>query len=513
MEHKGAGSSAARSLADPKRQAKLAAVRARARESDEWRRARRLLSTLCLFTGHLRPAAHEAAHAFGHQGPVPTPGSSMSPEVAEVREIREQIRCAKAFEHPGFVGSPNLPQDNLRACEWLCEHRDDVSGARLKRLEQLRGALDGLSRWSEEYRACAAEHVRGYKPPPLHVAAVDCLADAMGWPDSLLVEHATLGCPPVGEQPDSGTFKLKEEPAAMDILELDNDAWLDELVKRVAADGGRAGTRADHEALWARTQEEVADGWATPVGNIKDVREKYKAEIAAGRCRPMQRFSVLQKGSLRPCDNARHSLHNACTSLHETVTHETADFPARAAAVFYELLGEGDWSMFLGTEDVASAYRRATCSEPGLTMFAQWNHHTSSVEFFELQGFNFGLRSAVLWFNRLANFMCVSSRVTRTAGVAKAVTHYHLSCSPPRTAACRGALPPGERGELRRRFRAVRANVLWPERARRAARFRTVSRPTVQRQREEVAGDGAAPLFLGRGNRFLALPQPAAHRV
>ena len=85
MEHKGAGSSAARSLADPKRQAKLAAVRARARESDEWRRARRLLSTLCLFTGHLRPAAHEAAHAFGHQGPVPTPGSSMSPEVAEVR--------------------------------------------------------------------------------------------------------------------------------------------------------------------------------------------------------------------------------------------------------------------------------------------------------------------------------------------------------------------------------------------------------------------------------------------
>ena len=118
MEHKGAGSSTARSLADPKRQAKLAAVRARARESDEWRQVWELLSTLCLFNGHLRPAAHEAGHAFGHQGPVPTPGSSASPEVAKVREIREQIRCAKAFEHPGFVSSPHLPQDNLRACEW-----------------------------------------------------------------------------------------------------------------------------------------------------------------------------------------------------------------------------------------------------------------------------------------------------------------------------------------------------------------------------------------------------------
>ena len=92
-------------------------------------------------------------------------------------------------------------------------------------------------------------------------------------------------------------------------------------MERVAADGGRAGSRADHEALWARTQEEVADGWATLVGDVEDVRTRYEAEVAAGRCRPMPRFGVLQKGSLRPCDNARHSLHNACTSLHETVTH------------------------------------------------------------------------------------------------------------------------------------------------------------------------------------------------
>ena len=143
----------------------------------------------------------------------------------------------------------------------------------------------------------------------------------------------------------------------------------------------------------------------------------------------MQRFGVRQKGSLRPCDNARHSLHNACTALHETVTHESADFPSRSAVLFYRLLGEGPWSMLLGTEDIASAYRRATCSVPGLTMFAQWNPHESRVEFFELQGFNFGLRSAVLWFNRLSNFMCVSRRTLPPVALThnRAVTLYHLT--------------------------------------------------------------------------------------
>ena len=134
MEGSSDGARAARSLADARRHEKLEAVRARARRSDEWQRARRLLSTLCLFTGHLRPAAHEAVVTFGHQGPVPTPGSAGSPEVAEIREIREQIRRAHAEEHPDFVAEPHLPQDSLRACEWLCEHRTEVNELRLQRL-------------------------------------------------------------------------------------------------------------------------------------------------------------------------------------------------------------------------------------------------------------------------------------------------------------------------------------------------------------------------------------------
>ena len=61
-------------LADRCRSERLAAVRQLARASPEWACARRTLSDLCLFTGHLRPAGHEAA-VYGFQGTVPVPGA------------------------------------------------------------------------------------------------------------------------------------------------------------------------------------------------------------------------------------------------------------------------------------------------------------------------------------------------------------------------------------------------------------------------------------------------------
>ena len=177
MEPGASSSRVSRSLANPEQQSKLAAVRARARRSSEWARARQVLGALCLCTGHLRPAAHEVARSFGQQGPVPTPGSSASPEVSEIHEVRAQIALAHTLEHPGFVCDPQLPQDTLRACEWLCEHRSEAISLRSGRLEQLRDVLSGLAHWSVEYRACASAHVAEYQEPHLHVAAIDCLAE------------------------------------------------------------------------------------------------------------------------------------------------------------------------------------------------------------------------------------------------------------------------------------------------------------------------------------------------
>ena len=70
----------------------------------------------------------------------------------------------------------------------------------------------------------------------------------------------------------------------------------------------------------------------------------------------MWRFGVLQKGSVRPCDNAKGSLHNACTHLKEHIVCETADWPVRMAAYLVRALGTShDWGVLLGTEDIEKA--------------------------------------------------------------------------------------------------------------------------------------------------------------
>jgi hypothetical protein len=81
-----------------------------------------------------------------------------------------------------------------------------------------------------------------------------------------------------------------------------------------------------------------------------------------------------------------------------------------------ELLGKDrDFAFKLGTEDIASAYRRMPCSEPWYTVFAQWNPHTESVEYFRLQGFNFGLKSAPNAFNRLS--VCIRELANRLLAI------------------------------------------------------------------------------------------------
>ena len=160
-------------------------------------------------------------------------------------------------------------------------------------------------------------------------------------------------------------------------------------------------------------------GYASIVeGGIEELDAQYGPQGWRG----MRRFAVHQAGGIRPCDNARASLHNACTGMHERLRCETADWPLRAAAVFAELLGMHDasWSMWLGTEDMEAAYRRVACLHPGYTVVAQWNPDAQRVEWIRIQGFNFGLKSAVIAYNRVAE--CITRGAVRLIPVCAA--HY-----------------------------------------------------------------------------------------
>ena len=112
--------------------------------------------------------------------------------------------------------------------------------------------------------------------------------------------------------------------------------------------------------------------------------------------RAMCRFPVDQVGSdgktkVRCCDDACDARHNEFTSLGETITCESADFPLRVAVLFARTLGlDGDWSLQGGTEDISAAYRQCPSLTPQFTSIALVDPSTGNVSFFYLPGMNFG---------------------------------------------------------------------------------------------------------------------------
>lgn len=195
---------------------------------------------------------------------------------------------------------------------------------------------------------------------------------AMDWPDTSLVVDLICGAPAVGDCPDSGVFRADDQQASHNMAHLDHASWNAALAARLTTAGLSPDGDSLHQ-LWARTQEEVADGWAAEIGSPDDADRLF----GRNQWRAMERFGVQQGQKLRPCDNARASLHNACTTLHERLTCTAADFPARATDLFCSFRSpdgpDGGWSMLLGTEDIQAAYRRIPCSQPQLSVFAQWD--------------------------------------------------------------------------------------------------------------------------------------------
>jgi len=155
-----------------------------------------------------------------------------------------------------------------------------------------------------------------------------------------------------------------------DIYGLPNAAWNRLCARRAERDFSKPANGFAARELWAKTIEEVSKG----VCQGPFTYDQLDRRFGAGRWRAMARFAVEQlraDGTVecRPCDDAAASQHNLCTSLGETITCESADFPARAALVFASILGlSGDWAMLGGTDDIELAYRQCPVRTPQFTV-------------------------------------------------------------------------------------------------------------------------------------------------
>jgi len=197
-----------------------------------------------------------------------------------------------------------------------------------------------------------------------------------------------------------------------------DEQWNTELYASIRHEGLKPDNQAVAWAAWQRNTEEVAAGWCSPVvGGWTELSARFSKPI-----RLMRRFGVVRDGKCRVCDSGTKSGHNRCTSFEEKLANVRADFPLESAAEFAKHLAlDGSWTMHTATNDVIAAFRRAACEDESATIVAMWDPRPVAeggqrVALFYVQGFNFGLKAAVMAYNNYAEFQTRAAvRVLRIA--------------------------------------------------------------------------------------------------
>jgi hypothetical protein len=391
---------------------------------NEVKRAIKRLTKLSLADGPACASApvggRKRARSLRRQGAT-FPSSYAPPMLVpqEVQDVHEHMQRAVRLDHPAAAEQAALPQDCAAALQkMLAEDTAETCRRRERAMRRIRDVAQDLAGVRARVDAAKPEHVR-QMPQQCDVPLLYCLAEAAGCPDSsALAVGMACGFDAVGDIAPSGWWDVDVTLASRDIHALDHDGWVLRLEHEVRASAANDRKRAEADAVRAKTIEEVKEGLMRGPFTRQQIDDAY----GHGGWRPMHRFGVHQGGKIRPCDNARSSLHNECTSTFETLLLDRPDFPARVCAATREMTaraGRPMPRMAGGTDDVASAYRHVPTADPRWTVVVLLGPQ-GEPEYFTLSGFNFGLKAAVPQFNRVTEALTAVAR--RVLGVV--CTHY-----------------------------------------------------------------------------------------
>lgn len=374
--------------------------------------------------GYDRPMTSALQAVRAYQGVPAQPGSE-GLLVSETRFIRPHYAAAQLVGHPmaevlyearhDLLGAVRYGAAYIGAAPVMMGDRDQ----RVSWTESAKARLEGVD---AQLRALQPETVRGVLQPGSSIALWHVFVQAMGWPDGHFVTQLCTGFPCIGDYPDSGVFRASEEPAEKVYDELDHDSHNRAVANCLRRQG--ADPRMDHilERVTAKTRSEVVKGVAkgplTMTGVIR--------ELGTGVVRVLHRFGVEQgveedgvTPKVRPCDNAKTSLTNKCLGTHETISCEQPTFPVLTAALYGAACREAGLPfcpMQHSTDDVELAYRRMAAAHPEVTVVAIWDTDLKDVAYYTMKGHNFGLKAAVLSFNRHSQLIVAVAR--RFFGVA-----------------------------------------------------------------------------------------------
>lgn len=257
----------------------------------------------------------------------------------------------------------------------------------------------------------------------VNLALMACLVEALDYPDIACVERWFYGHLIVGDIPDTGLFRplVTDYGVASPAAELSpasNRRWNSRLARSVQELAAHAdpSSRVLLEGVEKQTRAELSNGFVR--GPFSS--SQLDARFGKGKWRAARRFGVLQgtkdDGSpkIRAIDNERGNLSNACSRTHETIAPITVAFVALVARLFYASFARAGVMMprlAFGLDDIRAAYRVVPVRQPWYTVFAIWSSVRRRVEFYYLDGHNFGHRSGVLNFNAFAHLAVAVARV------------------------------------------------------------------------------------------------------
>lgn len=317
-------------------------------------------------------------------------------------------------------GPEHLPQESLCAIDFAVRKGGALVAWRDVQRSNLTDVANSLRPFSDRLNAqYMPEHVF-FIAGKVNTAFIAALTDGLGYRDRTIAHGFLLGFPAIGTIPDSRAYRplppvspaaVAEFHATYDDILATNENWNARVARRTRIQYHLASPaqRALNNAVEEKTLKEESKGLVRRVGSLADVRRKF----GYGHARAMFSFGVPQKGSVRRIDNGASSRHNEATLTFETIVTPSFEYPAivaRAVAAAAFATNVAVPPLLLGLQDLAAAYRTVPTSQPQYCLFAVYVRSAEDTVFFYTPGFPFGLVSAVVTFNRFAEFMAVASR-------------------------------------------------------------------------------------------------------
>ena len=172
---------------------------------------------------------------------------------------------------------------------------------------------------------------------------------------------------------------------------------------------------AQVQTIWAKTVKEATEGVRVMEGPY--TKEHIDSLHGEGGWRPVVRFATQERsGKFRVIDNGKAGSQNDATGAEKRIHTCSSAASAAIARCFRRLLGtslEGDLSLRSSTEHMKSAFRQVPVHPGSLrfTIIAVWLPDWNAWSFWRLFGMPFGLKGAVLDFNRVsAAFLALARR-------------------------------------------------------------------------------------------------------